>query len=72
MEKYGGGLPSVKRDPTTSAAYHYGIGSAYVDPFDADDYDDPMDFYEDHADMFDDCQETEDYWEDYVGWDDYD
>ena len=27
------------------------------------DYDDPEDFYYDHADEFDDIQDAEDYWE---------
>ncbi len=72
MERYGGGLPSVKRETTTSATHYYGGGGSYVDPFVADDYEDPMDFYEDYADAFADYEEAEDYWEDYVGWDDDD
>ncbi len=30
--------------------------------YDVQDYDDPADFYYDHADEFDDIQDAEDYW----------
>ena len=33
------------------------------DMYDGQDYDDPEDFYYDHADEFDDIQDAEDYWE---------
>ena len=33
------------------------------DMYDVQDYDDPKDFYYDHADEFDDIQDAEDYWE---------
>ena len=33
------------------------------DMYDVQDYDDPEDFYYDHADEFDDIQDAEDYWE---------
>lgn len=31
--------------------------------YDVQDYDNPEDFYYDHADEFDDIQDAEDYWE---------